>query len=100
MPDIKLFTNKIEDSLMLGNRRTINIDPGYISITNVVLLSTKNFTHRIYLRKSIYAELTLIFKKDHIQEFEWTYPDFRLDIVKKFLLDERVKLLNILRIHH
>ena len=94
MPEIKLFANSIEDSLTIDKKRTINIDPGYISITNVALMSTKNFTHRIYLRNGIYAELTLMFKKDNIQEFDWTYPDFRLDMVKRFLLIERIKLLN------
>jgi len=92
--DIKLFCNKLEDKHRIINSRTFNIDPGYLSMHNVVLVSTKNFTHRIYLDKNIYAEITLIFKKEGPHELEWTYPDFRLTNIKNLFVEERKKLLN------
>jgi hypothetical protein len=94
--DIKLFTNSLEDKLALKHKplkRAVNVDAGYFSINNLVLVTTKNFAHRIYLKKGIYAELTLIFKKHGIHELEWTYPDFRQDMLKNFFIIERAKLL-------
>jgi len=81
---IKLFTNKLEDKLSLpGSRRRVNIDPGYLTLSKLVLATTKNFAHRIYLGRGIYAEVTLRYLKDKgFQPWEWTYPDYRS---KKYL---------------
>ncbi len=91
--EIKLFTNRIEEKFVKKGNRMINIDPGYFTITNVVLPTTKNFTHRIYMKKGIYVEMTALFKKTGIETFEWTYPDFRTELVKEFFWNERMKLL-------
>lgn len=63
-------------SLPSGNRR-INIDPGYISLSKVVLSTFKDFSHRIYLGKGVFGEVTLIFKNKTYTELSWTYPDYR-----------------------
>jgi hypothetical protein len=62
-------------------RRRINLDPGYLTEAKVVLATTKDFPHRIYIGKSIYAESTLHYHKDSrsFQPVEHTYPDFRTD---------------------
>lgn len=57
--------------------RSVNIDPGIISLSNLILASTKNYAHRIYLGKGIYAELTLVYRDKHFQALEWTYPDYQ-----------------------
>lgn len=62
LADIKLKTIEIEDSLSTEGRRRINLDPGYITLAKVVLASTKNYSHRIYLGKGIFAEITLIYR--------------------------------------
>jgi hypothetical protein len=41
-----------------------------------VLATGKNYIHRIYLRKGIYADLTLVFKRGGFVPLEWTYPDY------------------------
>lgn len=85
--DWKIFTNEIEEKLStLQDRpsRQINIDPGYIELSKVVLLTTKNYSHRIYLGKGIYAEITLIWKNNAFQELAWTYPDYRTQTAKEF----------------
>jgi hypothetical protein len=76
LAEIKVKTNAIEDSLAVGGRRTVNIDPGYISLENVILGTTKAYTHRVYLTKGIYADLTLVFKAGAFRPLEWTYPDY------------------------
>lgn len=73
----KMLTNKIEQRLSLKGRRRINIDPGYISLSALTLLTTKEFYHRIYLGKGIYAEVTFYYKDKTFQPLEWTYPDYR-----------------------
>ena len=75
----KLVTNKIEDKLSKSGKRMINIDPGYITLSKLVLLTTKDHSHRIYLRRGIYAESTLKFHRGTYLPWETTYPDYRSD---------------------
>lgn len=77
LPDIKLRTNEIETDLSAGGKRQVNIDPGLLSMERFVLGTGKNFTHRIYLRDGIYADLTLIYQKGAYRPLPWTYPDYR-----------------------
>jgi len=74
--EIKLKTNEIEKTYLNGQQRRINIDPGYISLERLVLATGKNYIHRIYLRKGIYADLTLVFKRGGFVTLNWTYPDY------------------------
>ena len=79
LPKIKIATNSLEKRLSKKDptKRKINIDPGYISDSKLVLATTKNYSHRIYLNKGIYAEVTLTWKKGGFQPFDWTYPDYK-----------------------
>ncbi|MCD6487481.1 MAG: DUF4416 family protein [Syntrophobacterales bacterium] len=76
LPDIKLFTNKVEENFMRDGSRLVNIDPGYISRAHLILATGKAYTHRPYIRDGIYADLTLIFVKHTFRSLEWTYPDY------------------------
>ena len=85
--DVKIFTNKIEDKLALKKNRQINIDPGYVSLPNVALATTKDYQHRIYIGKGIYLENTLRFKKGIYDDWEWTYPDFQTKEYKMYFFE-------------
>ena len=74
---IKLLTNIIEKKLSAGKKRQINIDPGYVSDSKLIMATTKDYFHRIYLGHGIYAEVTLKWRKGGFEPFEWTYPDYR-----------------------
>jgi len=74
--ETKLRTNDIEKSYLKGKQRRINIDPGYLCLERLVLATGKNYIHRIYLHKGIYADLTLVFKRGGFVPLEWTYPDY------------------------
>jgi hypothetical protein len=89
LPEIKLITNQIELQFSNNDNRTINIDPGYIVPERFVLATGKNYTHRIYLDKGIFADLTLIFQKGQFQKLPWTYPDYAANNVKFFLNNVR-----------
>jgi hypothetical protein len=74
----KIFSDKIERRFFYPGtkNRQINIDPGLISQSKLVLATTKNFAHRIYIGKGIYAEVTLRYQKGCFTTLEWTYPDY------------------------
>jgi hypothetical protein len=58
---IKRYSNEVEDSFACSGKRVVNIDPGYLALSKIVLASTKDFSHRIYLSDGIYAEITLLY---------------------------------------
>jgi len=76
LADVKLATNRLEQSYARQGRRRVNIDPGYLLPERFVLATGKNFTHRIYLGQGIYADLTLIYQKGAFRTLPWTYPDY------------------------
>lgn len=81
----KLFCTSMENKLLVDSRRSINVDPGYISLDQVVLSTGKPYSHRIYLQKGVYTELTYRFSKGTFQVLDWTYPDYsHTDIIGFF----------------
>ena len=84
LPVIKLLTNKIEQDLALKGKRRVNIDPGYLSLAKVVLATTKDYSHRLYLGQGIYGEVTLTYTKGKFSSFPWTYPDYQTQVYRQF----------------
>lgn len=76
LPEIKVLTNSIEDGHAAEGKRRINIDPGYLSLERLVLATGKNYIHRIYLNRGIYADLTLVFHAGTFMPLAWTYLDY------------------------
>lgn len=95
---IKVYTNRIEDELAVaspsGSRRRINLDPGYVTEAKVVLASTKDFAHRVYIGQNIYAEVTLRYNgKEHcFVSLDHTYFDFRSEAYKRLFNQARDSL--------
>ncbi|ADG70401.1 DUF4416 family protein [Brachyspira murdochii] len=85
--NVKRITDNIErEYLDDKNNRKINIDPAILTLENFILVTNKNFTHRIYLKDGVFADLTLIYKKkEGYTELPWTYADYSSDETKKFL---------------
>ena len=79
LADMKIKTIEIEHALSSDGRRKINLDPGYLTLAKIVLASTKNYSHRIYLGKGIYAELTLLYRSrtDTYTPHLFTYTDYQ-----------------------
>jgi len=78
--EIKLFTNSLEERFSLAKgkaSRLINLDPGYLDCTKLVLASTKDSPNRIHLRQGIYAEITLYFSQGTFKSRPWTFPDYK-----------------------
>ena len=73
---IKRTTNELEMTWTVDGGRRVNIDPGYVSLSKLVLATTKNYSHRICLGQGIYAEVTLRYRQGAFHPWEWTYPDY------------------------
>lgn len=84
----KLDSNKWEEEFSSlrswQEKRPINLDPGYLTEAKLVLATTKDRDHRIYLREGIFAEITLFFQGNHWQSSRWTYPDYRRSDFHRF----------------
>jgi hypothetical protein len=97
----KIRTNALEAELArrydLGVPRPVNLDPGYLEQAKLVLASTKNFAHRIYLRDGIWAEITLHFRDGAWQEHPWTFPDYRSPAYQRYFLELRERYRRQLR---
>ncbi len=95
--NIKLETNDIEQSYIKNQRRRVNIDPGYICLERLVLATGKNYVHRIYLEKGIFADLTLVFRRGGFVPLDWTYPDYADPNMIGFFNEIRSRYLEQLR---
>ena len=97
LPAIKRLTNEIENRMAGEKRwpvvRPVNLDPGYIAPSKLILASTKDFSHRIHLQEGIYAEVTLRYVRGIWKELEWTYPDYRTPAYHKFFTQVRGRLM-------
>jgi len=98
LADIKCLTNRWEaEYAALGlhpEPRPLNLDPGYFTPAKLVLASTKDHAHRIYLQAGIYAEVTLTYRQRRWQPLPWTYPDYRREDYRQFFTQCREWLLN------
>lgn len=98
---IKCKTNKLEQkmarTLGLPLPRPVNLDPGIIEASKLILATTKNYSHRIYIGKKMYAEVTLIFDKGQWLPLKHTYPDYRQKCYFDFFLKVRARLLEQLK---
>jgi hypothetical protein len=78
---LKHETNDIEQTYAmyagLVRHRRVNLDPGYVDLAKLVLATTKDRQHRLYLGRGIYAEVTLRYTGGRFVPWEWTYPDYR-----------------------
>ena len=74
---VKLLTNDIEKRFCIDGKRAVNIDPGYVDMAKLVLLSTKDYSHRVHIGNGIFAEVTLHYKDKRFNFWPWTYPDYK-----------------------
>lgn len=86
---IKLMTNRLEKRFIENEKRRVNIDPGYLTLSNVFVASCKEYFHRIYLEKGVYLENEYRYVSRHFQPWDWTYPDFRKPEYLAFFHDLR-----------
>ncbi len=95
--EIKRMTMELEkkladDCLHPPDQRVVNLDPGYIDMGKLVLPTTKDHSHRIYLDRGIYAEVTLHYTQGRWTAWPWTYPDYAAETYHPFFVRVRDRL--------
>lgn len=94
--DIKLWTNELElqiakDASTPG-LRPVNLDPGYMTLGQFFLATTKDQRQRVYMQRGIFVEPTLYFKDGHFHAFDWTYRDYQSEKYISYLETVRALL--------
>ncbi len=94
LTEIKHRTNEIERNqfALSGekiSRRRVNLDPGYLTPAKIVLASTKDYAHRIYLGQGIFGDLQLKYEQGAYQPLPWTFPDYRMQESLTFFVELR-----------
>ncbi len=92
--DAKIKTNALESDFSKRCPRVarpINLDPGYLEQSKIVLASAKNFSHRILVSGGIYAEVTLRFQAGEWRSFPWTFPDYKTEQYRSFFSSLRAR---------
>ena len=101
LADIKHKTNAVEqqlaEQLKSSLPRPVNIDPGIIEPSKLILATTKNYSHRIYIGKNMYAEITLIYDKGKWLSMPYTYPDYQQSCYHDFFSKVRARLVEQLK---
>lgn len=96
LANVKLMSNEIEQAMPRPDGlagRAVNIDPGYLTGAKLILATTKDYSHRIYVGQGIYAEVTLQFRHGAFIPFEWTYPDYRTPMALAYFSQVRTRYL-------
>lgn len=94
---LKLATNELENRWLGDTGRRVNVDPGYVATTKLVLATTKDAAHRIYLRDGIYAEATLGYESGSFRPYSYTYADYAAPAAIDFFNQARATYLAQLR---
>lgn len=87
----KLWAVKVEDKRESASR-AINIDPGLMTLENIILGTGKIYGHRPYLGSGVYADLNLLYQSGTYSPLEWTYPDYKENEVISFFNHTRIEL--------
>jgi len=89
LPGLKLHTVVLESDWSVEGRRRVNLDPGYLSSAKLVLASTKDYAHRLYLGQGVYGDVQLRYMHGEFVFSDWTYPDYRTDLAIHFFQSVR-----------
>ena len=83
MVETKLQTNRWEEDYARAagreEPRPLKLDPA----------STKDYAHRIYLSRGIYAEVTLQYQDRGWRDHRWTFPDYKRADYQEFFTQAR-----------
>jgi len=75
--ELKHLCYEMEKEHSQDGKRLVNLDPGYLTLSKVILSTFKDYAHRVYLGRSVFAEVEYIFKEGSFRPMPWTYPDYQ-----------------------
>jgi hypothetical protein len=97
LPDYKLSTNELEQDIGVhtsATSRRVNVDPGYLDASHLILASTKRYHNRVYLREGIYADMTLYYNGQTFKPFRFAFPEYRIKASIQFFNHQRLEYLD------
>jgi hypothetical protein len=94
LPDAKLVAEELEREFSGKGMRAVNLDPGLLTEENFILSTGKNYSHRVYLRDGVFADLTLVYSGGEYRALPWTYPDLATPAIRAFLAEARAALMD------
>jgi Domain of unknown function (DUF4416) len=100
LSSIKVCTNSLEKEIrksLAREERVVNIDPGILTASALIMATAKDFAHRIPLSNGIYAHLELLFSRKAARLLPWSYPDFRQEGYQRYFLEVRQAYLRQLK---
>ena len=100
LPSLKIRAIELEETLRKESGavgRAVNIDPGYLTASALVMATAKDFSHRVPLAQGIYAHLEFLFTKTGVKTLEWTYPDLRREPAQAYFRAVRESFLRQIR---
>lgn len=75
--EIKHKATRLEDAWLGENGgRRLNVDPMLVTPENVVIATSKNFAHRAYLGKGVFADVAFSYRYGRFEAYPWTYADY------------------------
>lgn len=96
--EVKLACLALEDEYRMADGcRRVNLDPGMVTPERLVLATCKNFTHRVYLGRGVWADLTLVFVRGDWMILPWTFPDYAAEPLRGEITTLRALCLEKLR---
>ncbi|MCX7989131.1 MAG: DUF4416 family protein [Aquificaceae bacterium] len=89
LKEFKKWALEKERYFSIEGKRGLNIDPGYVEESHLILASSKRRGGRFYLGEGIYAEIEYLYVYGAFRPLYWTYGDYRDIRVREFF--ERVR---------
>jgi len=84
LKEAKITSNELEARLSVEGKRRVNVDPGHLDLSKLIVASTKDATYRVYLDGGLYAQSMLYYEKGSYRPWPWTYADYRTEFAISF----------------
>ncbi len=88
---LKLFFMQLEKKYSIRGSRVVNLDPAYMELAKLVVATTKNFDHRVFIGQNIFGDVQLRYRNNKFVSNDWTYPDYKSERVLNFFYRVRQK---------
>jgi len=91
LADVKFFITEIEKKYSNNTGRTVNIDPGYLSETELQLATFKEKSFKEKIHEKVWVHKVLEFNGDEIKQFFHTFADYKDKKNQEFILKNKPK---------
>jgi hypothetical protein len=95
--ELKRRAWELEQQELDGGRRRVNLDPGLLDHTKVVLASFKSGPQKLHLGGGIWADMVLYYAGGAYGPLPWTFPDLRGGDHSRFFSEARRRFKERLR---